>query len=65
MSFRYSDAVCDLTVLWEMASSSAISASDRCVASSGSRRSSAAVSAEAPAAAGPCLPGSRVRSARA
>src|ERR1700756_3532694 len=52
---------CDLTVLEDRNSSSPISGNDRCVHSNGSSRSSAAVSADAPAPLEPRIFVSRAR----
>jgi hypothetical protein len=49
-SFRYAEYACDLTVFVDTYSRSPISWKERCVGSSGSSRSSAAVSADAPTA---------------
>ena len=64
-SLRYSECAWDLMVCLDRNSSVAISGYDRCVASSGRIRSSAAVKAEGPGTMGPRYSESRVRSARA
>ena len=61
LSLRYMEYACDLMVLRDRNICPAISGSDRCVPSSGSSRSSAAVRAEAPGAE---LPFTRASSAR-
>ena len=64
-SLRYSECAWDLMVCLDRNSSVAISGYDRCVAGSGTMRSSAAVKAEGPGTLGPRSSESRARSARA
>ena len=54
-SFRYTEYACVLTVFVDTCSRSPISWKERCVDSSGSSRSSAAVSEDAPTAPSPIL----------
>ena len=61
-SLGYSEYACDLTVFGDRDISAAICGNDRCVLSNGSRRSSAAVRADAPGVLGPCCFDSWARS---
>lgn len=62
-SFRYIELVCDLIVFRDRNISAAISGTDMCVASIGSRRNSAVVSGGPPSALAPRSAESRARTA--